>query len=177
MQNGLYEQIINKLISSKLDEIDREKFYIHETEIDKAEAAKVLSLYLINAVTTALSLINGDDSLIRQIEISNKIISLLSIELKNEDIKNDLIATKSRILSAIFPKLDASFTDFSKHLKEITPYTRLTQSELFTGSNAGISLESEIKKEILSSDKVQFLVSFIKWSGIRIFEKELAEFT
>ena len=62
-------------------------------------------------------------------------------------------------------------------MKEITPYTRLSQSELFTGNNAGISLESEIKKEILSSDKINFLVSFIKWTGIRIFEKELIEFT
>jgi len=53
----------------------------------------------------------------------------------------------------------------------------LSQSELFTGNNAGISLESEIKKEILSSDKINFLVSFIKWTGIRIFEKELLEFT
>ena len=53
----------------------------------------------------------------------------------------------------------------------------MSQSELFTGSNAGISLESEIKKEILSSDKINFLVSFIKWTGIRIFEKELFEFT
>lgn len=57
------------------------------------------------------------------------------------------------------------------------PYTRLTQSELFTGSNAGISLESEIKKEILSSDEICWLVSFIKFSGIRIFKEELEEFT
>lgn len=98
-------------------------------------------------------------------------------ELNNSDFDEDLIATEARILSAVFSKLNASFSDFEKHIKEITPYTRLSQSELFTGSNAGISLESEIKKEILSSDKINFLVSFIKWTGIRIFEKELFEFT
>jgi len=97
--------------------------------------------------------------------------------LKDEEFDEDLISTEAKILSAIFNKIDARFSDFDKYLKEITPYTRLSQSELFTGNNAGISLESEIKKEILSSDKINFLVSFIKWTGIRIFEKELFEFT
>jgi HKD family nuclease len=62
-------------------------------------------------------------------------------------------------------------------LKEITPYTRLTHSELFTGGNIGLSLESELKKEILSSDRIDLLVSFIKFKGIIILERELREFT
>jgi len=176
-QQGLYEQLINKLVSSKLKDLDRNTFYIKESEIDKSEAARVLSQYLVEVIRFALNLISGDDSIEKQIELSNKIIFLLRTELKDEEFDEDLIATEAKILSAIFAKLDASFSDFEKHLREITPYTRLSQSELFTGNNAGISLESEIKKEILSSDKINFLVSFIKWTGIRIFEKELFEFT
>ncbi|MES2285478.1 MAG: DUF3427 domain-containing protein [Bacteroidota bacterium] len=176
-QNGIYEQLITKLVASKLNNLDRNKFYIKESEIDKSEAAKVLSQYLVEVIRFALSLISGDDSIEKQIKLSNKIIFLLKTELKDEEFDDDLIATEAKILSAIFSKIDARFSDFEKHLKEITPYTRLSQSELFTGNNAGISLESEIKKEILSSDKISFLVSFIKWTGIRIFEKELYEFT
>jgi superfamily II DNA or RNA helicase len=176
-QLGLYEQLINKLILSKLNELDRNKFLIKETEIDKSEAARVLSQYLAEIIRFALNLISGDNSIDKQIELSNKIILLLRAELKDEKFDDDLIATEAKILSAIFSKIDARFSDFEKHLKEITPYTRLSQSELFTGNNAGISLESEIKKEILSSDNINFLVSFIKWTGIRIFEKELFEFT
>lgn len=37
----------------------------------------------------------------------------------------------------------------------------------------GLSLESELQREILSADKIYWLVSFIKWAGIRIFQKEL----
>lgn len=177
MVEGLYEQLINKLIDSKLKNIDRNVFYIKETVIDKAEASRVLSQYLSNVIRFALTLISGENSIEKQIEISNKIILLLQSEIKTETFNEDLIETEAKILTAVFSKVDASFSDFDKHLKEITPYTRLAQSELFTGNNAGISLESEIKKEILSSDKINFLVSFIKWTGIRIFERELKEFT
>jgi superfamily II DNA or RNA helicase len=174
---GLYEQLINKMISSKLNDLDRNTYHIKESRLDKSEASRVLAQYLTDKIRFALNLISGEDSIERQIEISNKIIFLLRTELNDADFDEDLISTEAKILSAIFSKIDARFSDFEKHLKEITPYTRLTQSELFTGNNAGVSLESEIKKEILSSDKINFLVSFIKWTGIRIFEKELSEFT
>jgi HKD family nuclease len=174
---GLYEQLINKLISSKLSNLQRDTFYIKETAIDKNEAARIFSQYLSEKIRLALNLLPGDNSIEKQIEVSNKIIFLLRDELNDEEFEDNLIVTEAKILSAILSKLDARFSDFDKYLKEITPYTRLSQSELFTGNNAGISLESEIKKEILSSDRICFLVSFIKWTGIRIFEKELVEFT
>jgi HKD family nuclease len=176
-QEGLYEQLITRLISSKLSELDTNTFYIKEKSIDKIEAARVLSQYLIEVIRLALNHLTGENIIESQINISNKIILLLKTELKNEDFDGDLIDSKARILSAIFSKIDSGFSDIEKHLKQITPYTRLTQSELFTGNNSGISLESEIKKEILSSNKINFLVSFIKWTGIRIFEKELIDFT
>lgn len=177
MQVGLYEQIINKLLMSNLDKIDRKVYYIKETTVDKNEASRILSTYLVEIIHFALDLISGNDKLEKQIELSNNIIRLLRDELNDNDFEEDIIATEAKILSAIICKIDSGIIDFEKHLKEITPYTRLAQSELFTGNNAGVSLESEIKKEILSSDEVCFLVSFIKWTGIRIFERELIEFT
>lgn len=177
IQQGLYEKLIDKLISSKINHLDRNTFYIKETTIDKSEAIRVLSQHLAEVIKFALNTFTGDNSLEDQIHLSNKIILYLKDELQKENFEEDIIAAEGKILSAVFSKVDARFSDFEKHLKEITPYTRLTQSELFTGNNAGISLESEIKKEILSSDKICFLVSFIKWTGIRIFERELHEFT
>lgn len=177
LSEGLYEQLINKLLSFRLKELEKDKFYIQARPIDKEEAATLLSQYLIRVVNLALGLITGDDRIKQQIELANKIIYLLQSELQENDFTEDLIETEGKLLTGIFSKLDARFSDFDQHLKSITPYTRLSQSELFTGNNAGISLESELKKEILSSNKICLLVAFIKWTGIRIFERELNEFT
>lgn len=174
---GLYEQLINKLFQFKLSTLDKVKFYIKETPLDKEEAAQYLSRYLSTIIQTALNELPKENSIEKQIELSNKIIRLLKEELDDQDFEEDLIDTNGKILTAVFSKLYTHFPDFDKHLKEITPITRFSQSELFTGSNRRLSMESELRKEILSADKIHFLVSFIKFSGIRIFEKELREFT
>lgn len=174
---GIYEQLINSLISKKLENLSIDKFYLKTTKIQKSEASTILTQYLTKILNFAFNLIGGEESVEKQIDLTNKIILLLKEALDNQDFTNNLLDTNSAILNAILPKINSNINDFESYIKEITPYTGLTQSELFTGSNAGVSLESEIKKEILSSDKIYFLVSFIKWTGIRIFEKELREFT
>ncbi len=177
MIEGIYEQLITKLVTAKLECLNEEQFYIKESSIDKEEAAQILSKHLNSTIGYALSLIKGEYAIENQIKIANKIIRILKDEIDNNFIEGDLVETEGRILKAVFEKTDAHFSDLELHLKEITPYTRLTHSELFTGGNIGLSLESELKKEILSSNRVDLLVSFIKWKGIIILERELREFT
>ncbi len=175
--SGLYEQLISQLIHVKLNELDRSAFWIKDHPIDRAEAAHHLTNYLSRVIRVALADISGENSLERQIELANRIILLLRDELSDDAFNDDLVHVEGRILAAVFPKSNAPFTNFDAYVNEITPVTRLTQSELFTGNNSGVSLDTELRKEIRSADEICFLVSFIKWTGIRIFERELKEFT
>jgi superfamily II DNA or RNA helicase len=180
MNQGLYEELVTKLINYKINELDKNTFQVKKTTIDKAEASKMLSQHIATVIKYALENLPKEkeiDLIENQIKVSNKIIQFLKEELNNEDFEDDLIDTEGKILKAVFTKIDSHFTDLDLHLKEITPYTRLIHSELFTGGNSGTTLESELRKEILSSDKIDLLVSFIKWKGIRILERELREFT
>ncbi|MBE5317723.1 DUF3427 domain-containing protein [Pedobacter sp. MR2016-19] len=176
---GLYEKLITKLIASKLDQMDEEKFFIQKTILDKSEAARYLSLYLSETIQFALQQIKEGDQggIQKKIELSNQIIQVLISALPDLTLTNNLITSEGQLLEAVLSIEDSPFPDLKERVKQIMPYTRLSQSELFTGSNAGISLESEIKKEILSADEICWLVSFIKFSGIRIFKDELEAFT
>jgi HKD family nuclease len=48
------------------------------------------------------------------------------------------------------------------------PHTPLAESSLFTGSPQEPQLAHELLEEMLSADVVDILVSFIKWSGLRL---------
>lgn len=177
MIQGIYEELVTQMVSQNIARLDRNLFYVNTSVLDKEEAAAVLAKHLSQTIKTALNYVKGENQLEQQIAIANKIILVLKEELNREEFGADLIAIEGEILKAVFTKVDAHFADFNLHLKEITPYTRLTHSELFTGGNVGLSLESELKKEILSSNKIDLLVSFIKFKGIIILERELVEFT
>lgn len=177
MNQGIYEELVTQLVVNQLKSLDKTNFEFRATKIDKEEASAILAQHLAKTIRHALSSIKGERSIEYQIDIANKIIKLLRDELHKEEFNDDIVDIEGNILKAIFSKIDSHFSNLDLHLKEITPYTRLTHSELFTGGNAGLSLDSELKKEILSSNRIDLLVSFIKWKGIIILENELREFT
>ena len=175
-QVGIYEQLITQLIESR---IDRERFYVGERELNSSEASTWLSRFLSHILEYAIeSVPSSDDRLQQQIALSNQLLLWLKTQIQDNDfIEDNLLASQGKILTALYELENPVSADLKNYINDIFPLTGLSQSELFCGSNAGLSLESELKREILSADKIYWLVSFIKWAGIRIFRKELEEFT
>ncbi len=175
-QVGIYEQLITQLIESR---IDRERFYVGERELNSSEASVWLSRFLSHILEYAIeSVPASDDRLQQQIALSNQLLLWLKTQIQDNDfIEDNLLVSQGKILTALYELENPVSADLKNYIKDIFPLTGLSQSELFCGSNAGLSLESELKREILSADKIYWLVSFIKWAGIRIFRKELEEFT
>lgn len=175
-QTGIYEKLITNLISGRLN---KDKFYIGERVLEQSEAAIWLSRFLSRVIEYAVnSLPSGDEQLQRQIELSNQLILWLKDKLQDDEFFDEnLLEGQGKILTALYEIENPVAADLKKYVEDIFPLTGLTQSELFCGSNAGLSLESELKREIRSSDTIYWLVSFIKWAGIRIFRNELEEFT
>ncbi|MFM5139438.1 DUF3427 domain-containing protein [Aeromonas rivipollensis] len=175
-QCGIYEQLITQLLASRLD---RDRFYVGERQLDPSEAAIWLSRFLSRILEYAVgSVAAGDDQLQRQIELANQLLLWLKDHIQDPGfVEENLINSQGNILTALYALDNPLSANLKQYAEDIFPLTGLTQSELFCGSNAGLSMESEIKREILSADSICWLVSFIKWAGIRIFRHELEEFT
>lgn len=178
MIEGVYEQLINQLISDEIDSLPHDQYYVEYVPLKRKDAALFLAQYFSKILQTTLGLLKeNNDSAFNQIELANKLIQLLSSEIKNQGIEENLLLSEGKILKAVFSKINSPYVDLEKHVASLIPSTGLRQSELFTGNKSGVSLESEIRKEIESADEIQWIVSFIKFSGLRIFLQALQEFT
>ncbi len=176
MELGLYERLVSKVVQAKLNSLNQDEYFILDKKMEQEEASRFLSNHIIKLLRVALGMYSGKEILSHQISLANKIVKLIAEEVDDAGIESNLIEVEGKILLGVYQRLYTEMPDVAERIKEIMPHTRLSQSELFTGSNLGISLDSEMKKEISSSDEVCILVSFIRFSGIRIFQKELIEF-
>ncbi|MBL4951550.1 DUF3427 domain-containing protein [Neobacillus sp. YIM B02564] len=180
LKQGIYEEIINQRLKEDLTGLDVNTYNIEKERIDVEEARKLLSSYISQVTRKALKFVreneaDDEQALINQIRTCNEIISTLSVQLDEEEFRQLRIEEEGEILTSIYSRIN-SVRSIGKG-DVIRPITPLSQSSLFTGSNYEPNMLGELKKEILTADSIDMLVSFIKWSGLRCIIEELRTFT
>lgn len=174
LHDGLYEQIINKKLETELGLTDKLSI---TAPIDSAEASKVLAKYIAEVVEKGLDNVadNGGD-VNSQVALANRIISTIINETKENDFSEMSVAERAEQLLALFDKKN-SILALDEKAAIIRPETSIAQSSLFTGAIHEPQMYTELKKEIVSCNRIDMLVSFIKWSGLRLLMDELRTFT
>lgn len=176
LKPGLYEQIINKALQSELAEIAEARK--STAPIDSAEASKILSQYIAEVAEKGLDNVadRGGD-LASQVELANQIIQTIQRKIGEADFAELSVEAQAEQLLALLGEGDPRLP-LGKTAKDMPrPETSIAQSSLFTGAVHEPQMYGELKKEIASADEIDMLVSFIKWSGLRLIIDELREFT
>jgi len=158
MKNGLYEKVLDNLSKKELVN----KKYKETRNIDNSEISQVLSITYQKIIREILSHKDKNIDKLKFIEDLNKTIGIQGFDYEDEKFK-ELISVHSEK------------EDFDQ-LVQYRPKTSIATSTLFTG-NSGPSLESELRREIRTADEIDFLISFIKFSGLRLIYDDLVEFT
>lgn len=180
-EEGIYEEIITKDMKQALAKLDYNIFDVETESLDVEEAKKKLASYISRVTRKALSYIRDGDkkddklALMRQIQACNDIILKLSEILKEDDFKNLQLVEDGEVLNSVYSKLN-NIRSISER-KSTRPVTPISESSLFTGSKSEPNMINELKSEIATSNHIDMLVSFIKWSAIRCIIEDLRMFT
>lgn len=174
LHDGLYEQVISKELDSELASTDK---LSQTAPIDSEEASKILSKYVAEIVEKGLENVkdNGGD-LSSQVELVNRIVSTITSETHEPEFDSQSVAQRAEQLLALMDKQN-NILAVNEKAEIVRPETSIAMSSLFTGAVHEPQMYTELKKEIVSCNRIDMLVSFIKWSGLRLIMSELSEFT
>lgn len=173
---GLYEQVINNTLNSELSEVPEVRK--STAPIDTAEASKVLAQYLTDVVQKGLENVQDNGGGIEaQIQLANEIVSTIQTTTHEPNFALLGVDQRAEQLLALLRDNDPRLAAGKSAKEMVRPETSIAQSSLFTGAIHEPQMYTELKKEIVSADHIDMLVSFIKWSGLRLIMDELRQFT
>ena len=150
---GIYEQILDEQLKDLLDANPDLKPVLRK--IDDELAPHIYSQFVGKLLTQALQITKKE----LRISLINRVLELLG-ETDGLD-----YLQRCRLLSDEKNLL----TEVRNSVKEYArPETPLSSSALLTGQGIDPPLEHELRAEMLTADRVDILISFIKWSGLRL---------
>ena len=126
--------------------------------LDSAEAGRRLGRYLSEVVRDAVEQLPSD----RRADAGASLVNELARRLGGRE-----LAIPPEVLEAIVEKGQPV---------PIRPMTPLGDTVLFTNAPDEPSVASEIGREMASADRVDAIVAFVRWSGIRLLEEQLRAF-
>ena len=175
LRPGAYEQLINRRLASELERLPER--CRHTAAVDPAEASGVLSQYVAQVVCKTIDRLQEEGRDLPQlVALVNRLVSLIVGETEDNPSALSVDERAEQLLTLLDEK-DPRLALGKTARDAVRPETSLAQSSLFTGAAHEPQMVSELRKEIASADRVDMLVSFIKWSGLRLVMEELAEFT
>lgn len=175
---GLYEAPI----TSELDEALRDlaaSFGATREALTADEAPHLLARFLHDASLRALRNVRSaegsepEDRLRLQVSLVNDVLSLLGT-----------LAPKSGITADEAVRVPAELLLALRELAEVRlgtveiarPKLPLRQSDLLVNGPRDLRIGKEIPLELASADRVDLLVSFVKWSGVTVLRPDLRAF-
>ncbi|TNE90580.1 MAG: DUF3427 domain-containing protein [Deltaproteobacteria bacterium] len=161
---GLYDELITLARQQQLDAPDLQA----STEpLSPDVGADALARHLLHFTTAVLSSVKGDgkDKVATQIELTNRLLAHIG-ELASEHLKRDTVVdledrvTAERLLQVLRRE------DLRLGVGELTrPSIPLRHSDLIVNGPKDLRVGREIQREMVSANRVDVLVSFVKWTG------------
>lgn len=170
LPDGLYDLLVTQAVEREIALL-RGHRKVDIEPLEPADSHLVLARYVAATVREALRGVPDAERTSRQAEICNEVLRSVSSLLSNEIESDDYVAEPPRRLAAVYP------IDGLRSRRPAPPEIPLSQSDLLVNARGEPRVGSVIDREIESADRIDLVVAFIRWSGLRLLEPRLRAFT
>ena len=164
LAHGIYEALLDEDLSALLAQHPELRSVF--AKIDPEEEPARYAAFLARVIEKALSLENDP---VARLRLCNEIVDRIAGTPSAEFLRTRRLVTMAKplLLEITPPHYAASGVP--------RPETPLAKSTLFTGSPSDPQLVHELLQEMQSADSMDVLISFIKWSGLRLLMRGFEE--
>ena len=158
---GLYERLLDEELSLALSAHPELKPILRK--LDDEEAPRAYGQFLFQLVVQALR----SQSPAERRPLVNRLIDLLSATDGLDYLqRKTLLDSSESVLTSLEPPTPVGGDGAGLP----RPATPLSTSSLLTGARNDPPLEHELRQEMATADRVDILVAFIKWAGLRLLQ-------
>jgi len=162
LKPGLYDALITGKLRQRLSEISQSEFATRQRPLADEEAADRVSMFVERLVRRAIESLPSEGRAEAAAALSELLVSELDNQTSSIVPALDRLSSPAEILQAVLKRLpDGSAEEID------LPRTSLLDTTLLTNSRGEPQIGRELKAEIPSSNSIDLLISFIRWSGIR----------
>ncbi|MHB1349836.1 MAG: DUF3427 domain-containing protein [Desulfobulbaceae bacterium] len=155
--HGIYDALLDQSLQDILTQVPELRAVLGKIDIEEQPAR--YASFVAKIIEQALRVVDSPEG---RLVLANRIVDLLAGETGLAYLeKHKLVAARNSLLLEITPP-QYGRSGISR------PQTSIVESSLFTGSPREPQLVHELLEEMRSADSVDILVSFIKWSGLRL---------
>ncbi|MEP7332946.1 MAG: DUF3427 domain-containing protein [Terracoccus sp.] len=157
MLEGLYESLITRALEQRLSRLSA--LDVRRGAIDEADEPEVLARH-IHDVT--LRVLRQERNAERRLALVNQLVVTLGAS-------GDSLSTAWQLLAVATPSAPGAV------IRALTerPSTPLSDAALLTNAPGEPGIGHEIRAELASADRVDVIMAFVKWYGLRLFEERM----
>lgn len=161
LERGLYEELISEALEEQLGSLPAGLVPLR-AKLRRAEAGDRLALFLAGLVERAVDDLPENDRVRRGLALARALVKTLSAELGLQELNREAPVQEDSILQAILARRpDGSLESIDP------PLIPLLDTTLLTNAPGEPRVGHQLLAEVVSADRIDVVMAFIRRSGIR----------
>ena len=158
---GVYSELISKELAARLERLD-DRRRAEQSSLRDAEAADRLSRHVAGVAAAVIGALPEEDRAAAGAELVNALIAKLDELRPTAGVSDDVLLKPAQQLHAVTrQRPDGSFRPVE------LPLTPLLDTTMLTNAPGEPTIQHELIAEIPSAERIDVLMAFVRWSGVR----------